>query len=77
VLKPGGRFYGEEVLRGFLVHPLMRRLFDHPQNDRFDAATFARELGAAGLDDVSTEELWGSFAWFSARRPGVRRPAAD
>ena len=77
VLKPGGRFYGEEVLRGFLEHPLARRLFDHPQNDRFDAVTFARELATSGLGDVSTEELWGSFAWFSARRPPLQRAASD
>jgi ubiquinone/menaquinone biosynthesis C-methylase UbiE len=71
VLVPEGRFYGEEVLRGFLVHPLARRFFDHPQRDRFDAATFAGELAAAGLRHVAREDLWGAFAWFTARRPAA------
>jgi len=68
VLKPGGRFYAEEVLRRFIVHPITRRLLEHPQSDRFDAAGFGREIEASGLDPLATEELWGSFAWFTARK---------
>ncbi len=68
VLKPGGRFYAEEVLRRFILNPLIRRLLEHPLEDRFDSAGFARELGAAGLEIGEVEELWGSFAWFSARK---------
>lgn len=68
VLKPGGRFYGEEVLRPFIAHPVTRRLLEHPQHDRFDAAEFSRALGGAGLEDVAVEELWSSFAWFAARK---------
>lgn len=30
VLKPGGRFYLEEVLRGFILNPVVRRLLEHP-----------------------------------------------
>jgi ubiquinone/menaquinone biosynthesis C-methylase UbiE len=30
VLRPGGRFYAEEVLRPFSLHPLIRRLLEHP-----------------------------------------------
>ena len=71
VLKPGGRFYGEEVLRRFIVHPVTRRLLDHPLHDRFDSLAFARELKASGLEPLATEELWGSFAWFTARKPAV------
>jgi ubiquinone/menaquinone biosynthesis C-methylase UbiE len=68
VLKPGGRFYAEEVLERFIVHPIVSRLLQHPLGDRFDAATFCRELTAAGLDPVATRELWGSFAWFTSRK---------
>lgn len=68
VLKPGGRFYAEEVLRRFIVHPLTRRLLEHPLEDRFDTADFARELDTAGLEPTATEELWGGFAWFIARK---------
>ncbi len=68
VLKPGGRFYAEEVLRRLVVHPVTRRFLEHPQSDRFDSSGFSRELKAAGLDPIATEELWGSFAWFTARK---------
>ena len=68
VLKPGGRFYAEEVLRPFILHPVIRRLLKHPERDRFDATSFTRELVKAGLDPIATDELWGSFAWFTARK---------
>lgn len=72
VLKPGGRLYAEEVLKPFIVHPLARRLLDHPQSGRFDAAGFRDELEAAGFASVASEELWRSFGWFTARRPSRR-----
>jgi ubiquinone/menaquinone biosynthesis C-methylase UbiE len=71
VLKPGGRFYAEEVLSRFIVHPVTRRILEHPQSDRFDAAGFAREVSASGLVPIATEELWGSFAWLTARKPAA------
>lgn len=69
VLKPGGRFYAEEVLERFIAHPLWRRLLDHPQTDRFDRAGFAGALGAVGLEPGPSQELWGSFAWITATKP--------
>ena len=57
-LKPGGRVYAEEVLRRFIVHPITRRLLEHPQSDRFDSTSFARELEVSGFDPIATEELW-------------------
>jgi ubiquinone/menaquinone biosynthesis C-methylase UbiE len=68
VLKPGGQFYAEEVLRRFIVHPITRRLLEHPLNDRFDSAGFALELKRSGLEPFAIKELWGSFAWFTARK---------
>jgi len=68
VLKPGGRFYAEEVLRSFIVHPITRRVLEHPLHDRFDKRGFGRELEAGGLDLIASEEMWGSFAWFTARK---------
>lgn len=68
VLEPGGLFYSEEALRRFIVHPITRRLLEHPLNDRFDSADFVRELKAAGLEPLATQELWGSLAWFTARK---------
>ncbi len=71
VLKPGGVFYSEEVLRRFIVHPVTRRLLEHPLEDRFDSSGFAQGLKASGLEPIATKELWGSFAWFAARKPAA------
>ncbi len=69
VLKPGGRFYAEEVLAPFIQHPILRRVLEHPQHDRFDTAGFSRALSAAGLTPLGPQELWRSFAWFIATKP--------
>jgi ubiquinone/menaquinone biosynthesis C-methylase UbiE len=69
VLRPGGRFYAEEVLARFIHHPLWRRLLDHPQEDRFDAAGFARGLEEQGFRLVASRELFGQFGWFVADKP--------
>lgn len=69
VLKPGGRFYAEEVLAAFILHPLTRRFLEHPLEDRFDRKAFRDALAAAGLEPLDDAELWGGFAWFVAARP--------
>ncbi len=74
VLKPGGRFYAEEVLRGFIQHPVTRRLLDHPQADRFDRRDFGAALEQAGFELRGANEIWGCFAWFVADRRGVAEP---
>lgn len=66
VLKPGGRFYAEEVLA-----PLIRRtrhLLAHPQQDRFDASAFLAVLTQTGFASVAAKEVGRSFAWFVATR---------
>ena len=69
VLRPGGRFFAEEVLAKFIAHPLWRRLLDHPQLDRFDRGSFARALAGVGFEVRVSEELWGDLAWFVADKP--------
>ncbi|HEY8143895.1 MAG TPA: class I SAM-dependent methyltransferase [Kofleriaceae bacterium] len=69
VLRPGGRFYAEEVLARFIHHPVWRRLLDHPMEDRFDAAGFARGLEEQGFQLVARRELLGQVAWFVADKP--------
>ena len=49
VLRPGGRFYFEEVTKRALDRPTYRLLFDHPNNDRFTADEFIRSLEDGGL----------------------------
>ncbi|MEU0350911.1 class I SAM-dependent methyltransferase [Streptomyces sp. NPDC006237] len=50
VLKPGGRFYFEEVTATALARPTYRALFDHPKKDRFTAGEFLAELSRHGLE---------------------------
>ncbi|MBI3185125.1 MAG: class I SAM-dependent methyltransferase [Myxococcales bacterium] len=69
VLKPGGKLYAEEVLRAFLAAPLMRRLFEHPREDRFDHAEFRAELERRGFRLLASRELAGLFGWYVAERP--------
>lgn len=69
VLRPGGRFYAEEVMASFIHHPLWRRLLDHPRTDRFDRPTFARALAQTGFHVLGAEGLGESFAFFLAEKP--------
>lgn len=69
VLKPGGRFYAEEVLDQFILHPLWRRVLDHPLTDRFGHDGFRVALDETGLRVVASRQLWGNFAWFVADKP--------
>lgn len=68
VLRPGGRFYVEEVLSGFILHPLWRRLLDHPMEDRFDAPAFRAALESEGFRVLGSRTLSDQFAWFVAER---------
>lgn len=71
VLRPGGRFYAEEVLVAFIEHPVFRRLFDHPTADRFDRHQFALALEEAGLPLVGSRAMGAWFAWFVAGKRDV------
>lgn len=71
VLKPGGRLYAEEMLSGFINHPIARRYFDHPRNDRFDAGEFCDGLSAAELELLGVNRWRRTIAWFTAAK--VRR----
>jgi len=73
VLKPGGTFYAEEMLSGFIQHPVVRRLLRHPQADRFDGASFRAGLDEAGLEPHGTRDLWNIAAWYIARKPEASR----
>jgi ubiquinone/menaquinone biosynthesis C-methylase UbiE len=67
-LKPGGQLYAEEVLAGFIDHTVMKRLLDHPRQDRVDVAAFEAGLTEAGLRHQHTRRLAGAMAWFTATR---------
>jgi ubiquinone/menaquinone biosynthesis C-methylase UbiE len=69
VLKPGGRFYAEEILAPFILNPLVRRVLRHPEEDRFDAEAFGTALQQAGLHPTRSRSLGRSVAWFVAEKP--------
>ncbi len=71
VLKPGGRFFSEEVLRDFIVSPLWRRLVDHPQQDRFDHEAFKAGLVQAGFRVVADRQIWNRIGWYVAEKPSA------
>lgn len=66
VLRPEGRFYAEEVFEKVLIHPVWRRLFKHPEDDRFDHDRFVNALKACGFVVVATNQFWEQFGWFIA-----------
>ncbi len=63
VLVPGGRFYYEEVLRGFLTTRASRALFVHPEEAHFTTAEFEAECRAVGL--VPMRRALDLVGWFA------------
>ena len=66
VLKPGGKFYGEEALATFITHPVARLLLYHPQTDRFGLDEVQQAMPEFGLLPKLSESLGKSFGWFIA-----------
>ncbi|KIN89657.1 class I SAM-dependent methyltransferase [Thauera sp. SWB20] len=73
VLKPGGRFYFEEVTRHALDKWSYRFFMEHPTENRFTAAEFIREVERQGMIVGSdyTERGGGDFVF------GVGRVAPE
>jgi ubiquinone/menaquinone biosynthesis C-methylase UbiE len=69
VLRPGGTLYAEEVLAGFILHPIARAFLVHPVSDRFGTAELLSGLRDAGLVPCEPLELWRSFVWVVATKP--------
>jgi hypothetical protein len=53
----------------YIVHPLFRRLFDHPQQDRFTRVQFIEALEQNGFTVTASGEFIQLFAWFIADTP--------
>jgi ubiquinone/menaquinone biosynthesis C-methylase UbiE len=68
VLKPGGRFYCEEILSRYITHPVIGKLMDHPQEDRFDQSQFIRELEASGFQIQSVHQKADLYLWVIATK---------
>jgi len=70
VLRPGGRFYFEEVTRRALAGRTSRTLFEHPEHDRFSGGELIAELERQGLvvGDRHVERFFGYFVIGVAER---------
>lgn len=60
VLKPGGVFYFEDLLKGLISLWPMRALFDHPQATQYNGREFRAGLEAAGLSVLKWKQ-WGEW----------------
>ena len=70
VLKPGGRFYFEEVTKHALDRWSYRTFLDHPSSDRFTAAEFVDALESLGIEVAGNyvERFFGDFVIGVGRR---------
>lgn len=78
VLRPGGRFFFEEVSRRSLDRRTFRALFEYPVEDRFSRDEFVGELEREGIvvEGEVVERLFGNFFLGVGRRRETA-PAAD
>lgn len=60
VLKPGGRFYFEDLFKGLISAWPVRTLLDHPQATQFDGREFRARLETAGLR-LEEWRQWGEW----------------
>lgn len=74
VLKPGGTFYCEEILSHYITHPLLGRLMDHPQEDRFDTPQFILALQQNGFRIHAYRQLAKLYLWVVAIKSHHGRP---
>lgn len=73
VLKPGGRFYAEEVSASFIQHWIVRRLLKHPAENRFGHIEFIDALNSIGFSEIRHRDWLGLFFWVTAQKPSPAR----
>lgn len=69
VLRPGGVFYFEDLLRGFTTAWPISVLFDHPLQTQFEAAEFRDAIKANGLQI----QAWYQLRWWAVIGRAIRR----
>lgn len=69
VLKPGGTFWAEEFYARLITHPIIRRLLDHPQQNRFSHHQFVQALHTAGFFILAEGHHADLTGWAVARNP--------
>ena len=70
VLKPGGRFFFQEVTAQWILRWPYRTLFEHPMENRFSGPEFVAELERQGIEvgDSWVERAGGDFIFGVGRR---------
>jgi ubiquinone/menaquinone biosynthesis C-methylase UbiE len=71
VLRPGGRFFFEEVTRQALDHWSFKLFLDHPTEDRFSGAEFVAACAEAGMPVEHgrwVQRFFGTFFMGAAAR---------
>lgn len=70
VLRPGGRFFFEEVTRHALDRWVYRTFLDHPREDRFTAREFVDEVERRGIrvEGNYVVRVFGDFVFGVGRR---------
>lgn len=68
VLKPGGTFYCEEILKKYIVHPVIGKLMDHPQTDRFDDQQFINALKQHDFIIKKSSQFADLYVWVVATK---------
>ena len=75
VLRPGGWFFFEEVLKGLIQFPLFRLTLDHPQDTQFTGLQFRAGLRRAGLELQPGWRQWDGIGLFGrARKTSAAEP---
>ncbi|MDF0534892.1 class I SAM-dependent methyltransferase [Shewanella sp. A32] len=59
VLRPGGSFVIEELYRAAICNPVSRRLFEHPQQNRFNHGEMHDCLRLAGFEIAKSHHVLG------------------
>jgi ubiquinone/menaquinone biosynthesis C-methylase UbiE len=77
VLRPGGRFYCEEILAYYITHPVIGRLMRHPQEDRFDTAAFCHALDEIGFKVRGVRAMANLYLWVIADKPAASLSGDD
>ncbi|MCX8228399.1 MAG: class I SAM-dependent methyltransferase [Planctomycetota bacterium] len=68
ILKPGGIFYAQETLKGFIDHPVWSRCMAHPRESRFLKEDFIAVTERAGFRVLGTQSWGNQFLWLAAEK---------
>ncbi len=66
VLKPGGRFYCEEILEKPITSPIGRLLFKHPQENRFGHNKFINVMKENGFLIIESKHIGNIIGFYIA-----------